>query len=75
MSGKKRKQRGKENHGGAVQGKQGIPGSLDLPHCGSGNFISILAGVRGSVAEESAFYFDRQNGSVPFPAAGLPVLA
>lgn len=34
---------------------QGIPGSLDLPRCGSRNFISILAGVRGSVAEEPAF--------------------
>lgn len=58
--GKKRKQIGAE-----------IPGSVDLRRCrASGNFISILARVRGSVAEES--YFDTHNGSELFPAAGLP---
>lgn len=49
-----------------------IPGSLDLG-CGvSGNFVSILSRVGGSVADESASYSDTHDGSQLFPAAGLP---
>lgn len=61
--------------GGYQQGSKEIPGSLDLHRCASGNLVSILARVRGPVAEESAFHFDRQNGSQLFPAAGLSGLA
>lgn len=64
--------RRRSNTTGAVQGQQRNSRSLDLHHCASGNFISMLARLRGSVAQESASHFDRQNGSQTAPSRGTP---
>lgn len=52
---------------GAVQGSKDIPASLDLHCSASANFISILARVRASVAEESTSYSTIPSCRAPRP--------